>query len=71
VRDRVLTGGIEVKAGEGIGEGRQRDGHHIGKRIFICLFFFSVNGVVALLERPIPFSLLFSGAEIRSNWQGN
>ena len=66
MRDRVLTEGMEVKAGEGIGEGRQRDGHHIGKRIFM-----SVIGVVALLERPIPFSLLFSGAEIRSSWLGN
>ena len=50
MRDRVLTEGMEVKVGEGIGEGRQRDGHQIGKRIFM-----SVIGVVALLERPIPF----------------
>jgi len=57
---------MEVKAGKGIGERRERDrASHWEEDIYVCFFY--VIGVVAFLERPIPFSFPFSGAEIRSN----
>jgi len=47
VRDRVLTGGMGVKAGEDIGEGRWRQDITLGRR-YLCVCFFLIIRVAGL-----------------------